>query len=1212
MTLYLKSLEMQGFKSFPDKTKLNFEHGATVIVGPNGSGKSNISDAMRWVLGEISSKSLRGSKMEDVIFGGADSRKPMGFAEVSVTFDNTDPNNRLDAPYDEVIVTRRYYRSGESEYFINKRAVRLRDIYELFMNTGIGREGYSIIGQGKIAEIISRKSEDRRSIFEDASGIAKFRHKKTESERKLAQTEDNMTRVNDIFVEISAQVGPLEKEAEKAKRAIELLETKKKVDVQLWFFDTEKYRNEIAKFENLYKQSSFELQIAEEAITNFEAQRDRLTEASQTNRYESEKLLTKIREQTDSNHKLESTYRVNENDALHIQSLIDASHDTKASIAASIENEKRDIDNHIARIEQIKQEAKLKFREHDEAEDEIARLEGEITRLENEIAVAFGDMRALESEQMQLKVRLSVIENAKSSDNDKNDTLLSEMQEYARIDDELTQNQKQVQRAVNDYEEDIARSEQKIAELSENLQRVLQQKEGLDTELTQKKLLLQSTRQRIDTYKAMEDQFEGYNNSVRFVMKAYSEGKLTNPDGTGVGKIHGPISKLISVEEKYLVAVETSLGAAIQNIVVENESVAKAAMLSLKRNEQGRATFMPITAIKAPTISQDMKAASGFKGFIAFADDLVSTRSEYMNIVSYMLGRIAVFDNIDNATEMAKALGYKVRAITLDGQQINVGGSFTGGSVKHGHSILSRAGEVKKLEGECKKIDEAILRLSETHSALVKDLEKAELEIKALEDRKKIISLMAGSENTKLQQINAKIDANKTLMNKLQEDYDNILRMRERYEEDYTTLTAQIAAYDEKISVIAELRGDKDIERNTLTDKKDELSQSLTAIYIRINELQKDIETENLLIDKSKEHIEALKSDIEGQDEKVKEYHEQLITLERERTENRALLDEGERILEALNSERARLEENGTEFEKKINAINAKIKEKLESKDVLVKDNMFNENKLTNLRSEYDKLSSKLWDDHELTRNQAMELGYEEITAEMRPEIARIQTECRNKLRAIGHVDLDAVNKYKEVKERYDYMDKQIRDLNASKLELEKIIAQLDEEMKTSFIESFNKINENFNRVFVELFGGGYAELQLADPEDVLNCGIEIKAAPPGKIIKNLMQLSGGEQAFIAIALFFAVLQVNPSPFCILDEIEAALDEANVSRFSEYIKKYTGGTQFILITHRRGTMESANRLYGVTMPEHGISKILSLNVADIAKKKEGDWDGIFG
>ncbi len=1210
--MYLKSLEMQGFKSFPDKTKLTFEHGATVIVGPNGSGKSNISDAMRWVLGEISSKSLRGSKMEDVIFGGADSRKPMGFAEVSVTFDNTDPDNKLDAPYDEVIVTRRYYRSGESEYFINKRAVRLRDIYELFMNTGIGREGYSIIGQGKIAEIISRKSEDRRSIFEDASGIAKFRHKKNESERKLSQVEDNMTRVNDIFLEISSQVGPLEKEAEKAKRAIELLETKKKVDVQLWFFDTEKYRNDIARFETLYKQSSFELQAAEDAIASYEAQRDHLTEVSQSNRYESERLLTQIREQTDKNHRLESAYRVNENDAQHISALIDASGDTKATIRASIEGEERDIESHLARIEDIKAEAKAKLKQHDETEEEIEKTDKEVKKLEGEIDTAFSDMRELEGEQMQLKVRLSVIENAKSTDNDKNDSLVNEMKEYSRIDDELTAKQKEAQKTVNEYNDDIARSDEKIADLQASLDRILQQKGTVEEELTQKKLLVQSTRQRIDTYRAMEDQFEGYNNSVRFVMRSYSEGKLVNSDGSSVGKIYGPVSKLISVEDKYVVAVETSLGAAIQNIVVENESVAKASMLALKKHEQGRATFLPLTAIKAPTISQELKDASQFRGFIAFADDLVSTKSEYMNVISYMLGRIAVFDNIDNATEMAKALKYKVRAITLDGQQINVGGSFTGGSVKHGQSILSRAGEVKKLEVECAKIEREAADLSETLEALAEDVEKIEREIGALEDRKKIISLMAGSENTKLQQIGAKIDANRTLMDKLQEDYDNIVRMRERYDEDFASLTEQIASFDEKISAISDLRTEKDILKNDLIDKREELSQTLTDIYIRINQLQKDIETENLLIEKSREHIKALNEDIAGQDEKVKEYEARLVSLEELRKENREKLAEGEGVLAELNEKRARLEENSTEYERRINAVNAKIKEKTAQKDILFRENSINEHKLENLKNDYDKLSGKLWDDHELTRNQAMELGYEPITAEERPAVVKLQTECRNKLRAIGNVDLDAVNKYKEVKERYDYMDKQIRDLSASKAELEKIISQLDEQMKSSFTESFNKINENFNRVFVELFGGGYAELQLTDPEDVLNCGIEIKAAPPGKIIKNLMQLSGGEQAFIAIALFFAVLQVNPSPFCILDEIEAALDEANVSRFSEYIKKYTGGTQFILITHRRGTMESANRLYGVTMPEHGISKILSLNVADIAKKKEGDWDGIFG
>lgn len=1203
---------MQGFKSFPDKTKLTFEQGATVIVGPNGSGKSNISDAMRWVLGEISSKSLRSNKMEDVIFGGADSRKPMGFAEVSVTFDNTDPENRLDAPYDEVVVTRRYYRSGESEYFINKRPVRLRDIYELFMNTGIGREGYSIIGQGKIAEIISRKSEERRSIFEDASGIAKFRHKKTESERKLAQTEENMTRVNDIFLEISSQVGPLEKEAEKAKRAIELLETKKKADVQLWFFDTERYRNDIARIEMLYKQSSFELTAAEEAVASYEAQRDKLTEASQANRYESERLLTQIREQTDKNHKLESSFRVNENDALHIHALIESGTQAKAQIHTSIENEKHDIDSHLARIEQIKAEAEQRLAEHDSMEDSIADLDKRIESLDRGIAEALTDMRAIESDKIQLGVRLSVIENARSSDSDKNDTLLAELREYSRIDEELTASQKKIQHTLDGYTKDTENSDRKITELSESLTRVTQERDGVAERLNSERLTLQSTRQRIETFKAMDDQLEGYNNSVRYIMKTYAEGKLKNPDGTGIGKIHGPISRLISVEDRYVVAVETSLGASMQNIVVENETVAKSAMLALKKSEQGRATFMPISAIKAPNISQELKEASGYRGFIAFADDLVSTDAEYMSIVSYMLGRIAVFDNIDNATEMARSLKYRVRAITLDGQQINVGGSFTGGSVKHSQSILSRAGEIKRLSDECKRLERSIEVFTGEHETLTRDIEKYEGDIGTLEDRKKIISLMASSENSKLQQITAKLDANRTLMEKLREDYDGIVKLREQYEEDYAGLTEQLALCEEKLTAISELRAEKDIERNGLADERDEISGNLTKIYIRINELQKDIETETLLIEKSKEHIASLESDITSHDEREAEHRERLTQLESARLEGAEELKRGEEILTELNRSRASLEENGTEYEQRISAINARIKEKTAEKEILYREFSANENKINNLKSEYDKLSGKLWDDHELTRAQAMALGYEEITAEERPALVKLQTECRNKLRAIGNVDLDAVSKYKEVKERYDYMSKQISDLNASRAELEKIISRLDTEMKTAFVDSFNKINENFNRVFVELFGGGYAELSLSDPEDVLNCGIEIKAAPPGKIIKNLMQLSGGEQAFIAIALFFAVLQVNPSPFCILDEIEAALDEANVSRFSEYIKKYTGGTQFILITHRRGTMESANRLYGVTMPEHGISKVLSLNVADIAKKKEGDWDGIFG
>lgn len=1209
--MYLKCLELQGFKSFPDKTKLNFEQGATVIVGPNGSGKSNISDAMRWVLGEISSKNLRGSKMEDIIFGGADSRKPMGFAEVSVTFDNTDSENKLECPYDEVTVTRRYYRSGESEYYINRSAVRLKDIYELFLNTGIGREGYSIIGQGKIAEIISRKSEDRRNIFEDASGIAKFRHKKTESERKLASTEENMTRVNDIFIEISAQVGPLEKEAEKAKRAIELLENKKKADVQLWLFDTEKYRNDISKAEALYKQSAFELTAAEDAIATYEKQRDHLTEISQSNRYESEKLLTQIREQIDENHKTESELKVSENEVLHIKMLSDSAEEAKKDIYASIENENEAINKRLEKIAEIRLQADETKKRYDDTVKRADEISSEIERLENDIAASLDDIHSLEAERTQLQVRLSVIENAKNADKDRDINISDELESYKKTAEALFAESEEVRKAIGSYQKDMDGSDERINELSRLVGERSAERDDAEKNASDCRLKLASLDQRIDTYRTMDERLEGYNNSVRFVMKAYSEGRITDRNGERCGKIYGPVSKLISVDEKYVTAVEISLGASLQNIVVEDEDTAKCAMFALKKNEAGRATFLPLTSVKASNQTPEIKEAAGFTGFIAYADELVTSDTKLSGIVSNMLGRVTVFDNIDNATKMAKAMKYRVRAVTLDGQQINVGGSFTGGSVRQGNSILGRSGEIKRLEEEKKGISAVLKKLTARIGSLSSELEKMSDEIASLESRKKMISLMQGAESSRLEQIKAKIEANDTLTQKLRADFEDLVRMRERYDEDFESLSKEAQLYDEKISALSAIRSDKDIEKNGLEDEKENLSSTLTELYIKTNELQKDIETEELLIKTSRDHIEDLKKDIGSQDEKIRLYGQNIKVLEDLHRENTEKLVSGEKELERLNESRAALEENSAEYERKISAVNAGIREKNAQKDIIFREHSNNENKLQNLKNDYDKLSAKLWDDHELTRSDAIALGYEEIDASMRPRVAQIQTECRNKLRAIGNVDLDAVNKYKEVKERYDYMDKQIKDLASSKSDLEKIIKQLDEEMKSAFIESFNKINENFNRVFTELFGGGSAELQLSDPDDVLNCGVEIKAAPPGKIIKNMMQLSGGEQAFVAIALLFAVLQVNPTPFCIFDEIEAALDEVNVSRFSEYIKRYSGDTQFILITHRRGTMEAANRLYGVTMPEHGISKVLALDVSEISKKKEGDWNGIF-
>ena len=1210
--MYLKSLELQGFKSFPDKTKLTFEGGATVIVGPNGSGKSNISDAMRWVLGEISSKSIRGTKMEDIIFGGADSRRPMGFAEVSVTFDNTGMLGRLDCPYDEVTVTRRYYRSGESEYYINRRACRLRDIYELFMNTGVGRDGYSIIGQGKIAEMISRKSDERRSIFEDASGIAKYRHKKSETERQLAHTEENMTRIMDVFSEVEAQVLPLEKEAEKAKKAIELLDTKKRVDVQLWLYDTEKLRADLTRCEENFRNSEFDLQNAEEAVRSLEAQSDRLLEISQTNAAESEALFREIRQQTEINHGLDSAYRITETNILHTKEMISAAEGATASAKRSVDAELEAQTNRARKIEEIRARLVDTEAEYEKIKGEQARAAAEAESLEFKIAEALSDIRALESERASVTARIEFIDNSRDSESDKNMAVLREIEAYEKTSENLRADCERAKGAISNYDEAGKSTGDELDSLTLSLAELYSERQDRNEELTSLRLKRDSLNQRIDTIKTMEQQFEGYSGSVRFVMKKYAEGGITDKYGERCGKIYGPLSTLVRVDDKYITAIETALGPNLQHIVVEDESVAKAAMFALKKAEEGRATFFPLTSMKGQSVTPEMRDAMGYEGYIAVADELVGADRKFEEILSGLLGRTLVFDTIDNATAMAKALRYKVRAVTLDGQQINVGGSFTGGSVRRNGNILGRASEIKRLEAELVELKKKIDKLSAEFSKLGDRISDAEEDKDSAEQKMSLIKAMRDSENNRLEQLLAKLEANEALTSKLKADYGGFLKEREQFEEDRRVLSVRLGELEVQISEISEARFDMDVKRNEALDRKADAEEKMTEALISANEMKKDIETEERMIDESDARQEGFLAAIEEQKDRIDLLNERIAGYEAEKTENRENLAEGQRILDELTDKRAKLEDGNAEFKRKINEITQKTRERMAQKELIFKDYTRLENRLNNLRAEQDKLSSRLWDEHELTRADAMALGYAALTPETRGEAAQKQTECRNKLRVLGNVDLDAVNKYKEVKARYDYMAGQIRDLEASRADLLSIIGKLEGEMKTAFIDSFNQINENFNKTFSELFGGGSAELSLSDPDNVLESGIEIKAAPPGKIIKNLVQLSGGEQSFIGVALFFAILQANPTPFCILDEIEAALDEVNVARLAEYIKRYASGTQFIMITHRRGTMEAANRLYGVTMPERGISKVLELDVKDISKKKGEEWDGIFG
>ncbi len=1216
--MYLKSIELQGFKSFPDKTKLVFdasdaetsETGVTVIVGPNGSGKSNIADAMRWVLGEISSKTLRSTKMEDVIFGGADSRKPMGFAEVSVTFDNTQGPSHLECPYDEVTVTRRYFRAGESEYYINRRPVRLKDIYELFLNTGIGRDGYSIIGQGRIADMVSRRSEDRRDIFEDASGIAKYRHKKSEAERKLKATEDNMIRINDVFAEVSAQVGPLEKESQKAKRAIELMDIKKRADVSLWLFDTERFRADISSAEDALRHSEFDLQNAEDSMQSLDARNAKLYEASQSGKLAHNQLLSMIKESTGEVFKLDSEFRVNETTVKHTDELIENAKQSRASSEAALAEEKIRSKAQNDRIDELETAAKANTERLEVLEDSIFDEKVNIDKYNKDIDTIFADIKAAEEEAVDIKVRISVLENARESGSDRNANVLGDIENYEEESEKLEKSMKLKQKTVSEYEDSVACIDADVEKCDRELELLNSEIGEKYDALNAKKLRLESCEQRIKTIKAMEEQFEGYNNSVRFVMKAYNEGKITDRRGAPCGRIYGPLSKVISVESKFVTAIETALAQNLQHIVVEDDETAKNALFALKKAEAGRATFFPLE-MTPQTETHEMVEARGFAGYIAIASELCQAEERFDGIIGSLLGRTLVFDNLDNANIMSRALGRRVKVVTLDGQVINAGGSFTGGSVKQGGGMLSRADEIKRLSDEAGELKVKVAELSEAASSLKAKISDVTDDRTDLCDRRDLINVLKNTELQSLEKITGQFESNKALLDKLREDYRQMLEASDRYDEDIASLKADEAAQNKKIEEFSAAREGKHVLKVDAEDRLKSLEDEKTAAIIKSSEIQKDIETAKALLEVSLERMRVCSDDIAAAKARIEAYRTQIENITKAQAENRRRYCEMQGELDKLNSKRAEIEEGNLEFDKKLAEINTLMRDKMAEKELIFRVHTTNQSKLEGLREKYDKLASRLWDDYELTRADAIALDYPPVTAENRSEVAKVQTECQNKLRHMGSVDLDAVNKYNEVKARYDYMSEQIGDLEKSKGELEGIISKLEKEMKSAFITAFDQINENFGKTFSELFGGGSAEIYLTDPENVLESGIEIKAAPPGKIIKNLMQLSGGEQAFIGVALFFATLKVNPTPFCILDEIEAALDEVNVERLAQYIKRYTDGTQFIMITHRRGTMAAATRLYGVTMPEHGISKILTLDVKDIEKKKDGEWNGIF-
>ncbi|MBE6616365.1 MAG: chromosome segregation protein SMC [Ruminococcaceae bacterium] len=1189
--MYLKSLELHGFKSFPERTVLKFNSGATVIVGPNGSGKSNITDAMRWVLGELSSRNIRGSKMEDVIFAGASDKKPMSFAEVSVTFDNSGENKTLQSDYDEVTVTRRYYRSGESVYFINRKKVRLKDIYELFMNTGIGREGYSIIGQGKIAEIISKKSEDRRAVFEESAGIAKFRYKKNESEKRLKETEANMDRVSDIERELSMRIGPLERDSEKARRYLELYGEKKKTDVSLWMYDSVRLKNAIEKAESDTNISAHELEMADDSINATSAKIERLYEQSRSNKEASRRNYDETTEATKLMHSSESESKVLAKERLNSEKNLETEKRLLEASEKACAYESERLSNLRIKLEEINSNydsAKSKF---DLLTNDIGELDTAIAEKTQTLEELLLNKQSAENMLTDLKVRLNVLESNISNQKHRTESINSDIQKYEEEIASLDKLADAALKQIDNYKAVVDEINDKIGGVNEKIRELGEKYEEIEAHERRKQAELDSLDSRISALSRMQEHFDGYNNSIRFVMSESKEGRLSG--------IRGPLSYLIKVADKYIVAIETSLGAAMQNIVTDDENAAKRSIEALKRNNAGRATFYPLTTIRPQERGKEYDGLEKTKGFIGWGDELVSCDNEYKSIVKSLLARVAVYDNLENATEAARAKNWKIRCVTLDGQQINAGGSFTGGQTKRESGMLSRTAQIDSLK---KERDIAFAELSDIQN----EAKAAKAEISAIasetasdEERRGLIEALISAETKSYSDVDGKRKALAELVDNMRADTKSLIESNARSSDDLDKLEQLIAAQSELICRLSDERDAIAVERGELELKIAELTEESNEQRIVLAELLRDREAAEVSLFETNERFNGFSNDIKAHNETIAALASSIESLSMNADTKLKEADDFRDKIASLTERQRLLDEAGDEIEAEISKLRHAEKEQTAKKEVIFIAHSKNQNKLVSLREDEEKLSAKMWDDYELTFAAAAKFAEENdchvIVDGERTSFVAKQTELRNKIRGLGHVNVDAIEEYVEVKARYEYINAQLTDLRASKEDLIKILNGIEEEMKQIFLEAFAKINTYFGEVFRELFGGGHAEVRLTDPENALESGIEINAAPPGKTIKNLNLLSGGEQAFIAIALLFALIKVNPSPFCIFDEIEAALDEVNVTRVGRYVKKYSDEMQIIMISHRRGTMDIADTLYGVTMQQSGVSKVFTLN-----------------
>ena len=1189
----LQSLELHGFKSFPERTKITFDIGMTVIVGPNGSGKSNISDAVKWVLGELSAKNIRGVKLEDVIFGGTDKRSPMGFAEVSLTIDNTG-EFRIQSDYNEITVTRRYFRTGESEYYINGQARRLRDIVDLFMNTGIGKTGYSIIGQGKISEIIAQRSEDRRYIFEEAAGISKYRHKKHEAERKLAEVENNLLRVSDIVAVLEQRVGPLEKEAAKAKTYHELFARKKELDITLAIYDIDHIATQTEEFERSFVMAKHALEMANDTLASLESQTMTLYEKQDENKQ-------KLQDATDSltvKNKEKSTVAT---EHLLAEKELEHGKNELSRYETELTKEEALLAQANTALEQLKETltlAKEKQKTLDEAYTaayaELTELRTVISDLNKEYTQTQTDKAACEKQLVDNKIRLSALESSHSSLSERLAAVGEELDAAKAV---LAQSEKKLADSdsqLESYRREASETQERKQKLTEACETLENEIEELINQRNATKVSITSKLEQAATLRRMEDHFEGYQKSVRYVLDAAAHNKLSG--------ICGPVSKLIKVDAKYSVAIETALGSNIQNIVTEDENAAKAAIAALKRDNVGRATFYPLNAVRAEKPKIDLDKAQSFPGYIGIASELISYDSRYREVIASMLGRTFIFDTLDHATAMARHFHYTVRIVTLDGQQINAGGSYTGGATKRDSGILSRSREIDSLTREAEELQNKAKAIDETVTAKEAELTSLHQKLEDLNDNYMILAAMYRAEETSRSMILSQVESQRDTVETLESSLTHIRQQDESSEKLEITLKAEIdglitsiAAMEKRLEALSQEIQDAEC---LLEQKGEERNEGMLAITVA----GKELEAAQLAYNTCAATIETHRENCRSLQNACESCRNGFITLQNNITALKESATALDREIEELEETIRTLRAESAELDTDLRELHEKTRQKTEEKNIYAIQHAKLEAKHTGLLNEKDKLTARLWDEYDLTYSAARELDYPPITAENRAKSVTEQNKLRIKIRDLGPVNVNAIEEYATVKSEYDTMSTQIEDLNKSKTEYSDIVSQMEQEMCQRFSTTFDEINKNFMTVFRELFGGGSAKLELTDPQNVLTSGIEIIVSPPGKVIKNLKSLSGGEQVFVAIAILFAIFKINPPPFCLLDEIESALDEVNVSRFANYAKNICTNTQFIVISHRRGTMEAASALYGVTMQERGVSKLLSINVSEVEKQ----------